>query len=85
MSERQSRVTYKVLGMSCVSCAKLVRKSLERNEGVKNVKVNAVTDTFYIDYEPDKISETELDKAITKTGYKAIRLHGLKKDQSRPK
>lgn len=75
MSEKTSRVTYQVLGMSCISCSKLVRKSLEKHEGIKDIKVNAITDTFYIDYDPSKISEEVLEKAVKDTGYKAIKIN----------
>ena len=78
MSEQQKRVVYQVLGMNCVSCAKLIRKSLEKNEGVKDIKVNAMTNTFYIDYNPNKIAEETLEKAIKETGYKTLKLHGMK-------
>lgn len=78
MNEKSSRATYQVLGMSCVSCAKLIRKSLEKHEGVKDINVNAMTNTFYIDYDPNKIADETLEKAIKETGYKAIRLQGMK-------
>ena len=78
MSEKQSRITYQVLGMSCVSCAKIVRKSLEKHEGVKGIKVNAITNTFYIDYDPNKISEETLEKTIKESGYKTVKVHGMK-------
>ena len=61
--------------MSCVSCSKLVRRSLEKHEGVKDIKVNAITNTFYIDYDPDKVSEEVLEKAIEGTGYRTVKVN----------
>jgi len=78
MSGKQKRVTYQVLDMSCVSCAKLVRKLLEKQSGVNDIKVNEILNIFYIDYEPDKISEEELEKMIKRIGYKAIKLRSMK-------
>ena len=81
MSEKQSRLEYQVIGMSCVYCAKLVKKSLDKHEGVKDVKVNPIMNAFYIDYDPNKVSEEEVEKAIKETGYKVVKLHGMKSNQ----
>jgi Cu+-exporting ATPase len=78
MSEKQKRVTYQVLDMSCVSCARIVKKQLGKQSGVDDIKVNEILNIFYIDYEPDKISEEELEKIIKRTGYKAIKLRSMK-------
>ena len=78
MSGKQKRAAYQVLDMSCVSCARLVEGFLEKQAGILSVKVNEMLNIFYIDYEPDKISEEELERIIKKTGYKTVRVRSLR-------
>ena len=78
MSEKRERATYQVLDLSCISCARDVRKLLEKRSGVDEIKVNEMLNIFYIDYEPSKISEEELEKTIRGSGYKAVRIRSMK-------
>ena len=78
MSEKQKRVTYQVLDVTCITCVRQVKKLLEKKCGVNDIKVNEMLNIFYIDYEPDKVSEEELEKVIKRTGYKAVKLHSMK-------
>ena len=78
MSEKRKRATYQVLDMNCASCARDVKKLLEKRSGVDDIKVNEMLNIFYIDFEPSKISEEELEKTINKSGYKAVRIRSMK-------
>jgi copper chaperone CopZ len=77
MGERQSRVTYQALDVSCGSCANLVEKFLESQAGVNSVKVNKMLNIFYIDYDQSRISEEKIEEAIRKTGYKVIKMRSI--------
>jgi len=77
MDEKQRRVTYQALDVSCVSCANLVEKFLESQAGVNSVKVNKMLNIFYIDYDPSRISEEKIQEAIKKTGYKVIKMRSI--------
>lgn len=70
------RLGLQIIGMSCVSCAKIIRKELEKSSGVKGVKVNPILNAIYVDYEVDKVNEEEIEEAVRKSGYKAIRPRG---------
>ena len=78
MSKKRERAAYQVLDLSCVSCARDVKKLLEKRSGVDEIKVNEMLNIFYIDYEPSKISEEELEKTIHGSGYKAVRIRSMK-------
>lgn len=78
MEKKQRRVTYQVQDVSCARCAIDVRRSLERQDGVSDIKVNQMLNIFYIDYDPDKISEEDIEKTMKKTGYKTVKLRSLK-------
>lgn len=72
------RVTYQVLDVSCAQCVVDVKKFLEKHDGVQDIKMNQMLNIFYIDYEPEKVSEEEIEKTIKKIGYKTIKLHSIK-------
>jgi len=65
MSGDARRLGLRIIGMSCVSCAKIIRKELGKN-------------AIYVDYQPSKISEEEIEEAVKKSGYEAVRLKGMK-------
>ncbi|MDV3244260.1 MAG: heavy-metal-associated domain-containing protein [Nitrososphaerales archaeon] len=78
MNGETRRLGLQIIGMSCVSCSKIIRKRLEGSSGVKDVKVNPILNAIYVDYEADKINEEEIEEAVRKSGYKAVRLRGMK-------
>ena len=78
MSEKLKRVTFQLLDINCATCGLRVKKSLEMQRGIKAVKVNIMLSIFYIDYAPDEVSEEEIEKALSKSGYKFLKLHSLK-------
>jgi len=78
MSEKLKRATFQLLDMDCTTCGSLVKKSLERQRGVKAINVNVMLSIFYIDYSPDEVSENELEKLLNRSGYKVLKLHSLK-------
>jgi Cu+-exporting ATPase len=78
MGEERRRATYQVFDVSCVSCARELKKLLEQREGVDDIKVNEVLNIFYIDYEPSKISEEELERTMDMSGYKVARIRGVR-------
>ena len=63
------RVTLTVPGMHCVSCPTIVRKSLERLNGVLEVKVSGVNKTASVMYNAEVVSVNDMMKATGDIGY----------------
>jgi copper chaperone CopZ len=61
---------FKIKGMHCESCAKLIE--MELKDKVKNISVNYETGKAIIEFDNNKISENEIKNIITKAGYKTI-------------
>lgn len=78
MEKKQRRVTFQVLDVSCPQCTVGVRLLLEKRGGVIDIMENQMLNIFYIDYDPDKISEEDIDRLVKKTGYKTVKLRSLK-------
>ena len=71
-------MTYQVQDINCAQCVIDVKKILEKQSGVDNIKANQMLNIFYIDYDPDKISEEDIEKTVKKIGYKTVKLRSLR-------
>lgn len=60
-----------VTGMTCTSCSSRVERKLNKLEGVQ-ATVNFATESAAVDYDPEKLSRTDLINTIQKTGYGAF-------------
>jgi copper chaperone len=62
--------TFKIDGMSCNHCVMSVQKNLSKLE-LNELKVNI--GSADVDYDENKIKESEIVKAIEEAGYKVIK------------
>jgi len=60
-----------ISGMHCASCASNIERSLKKVNGVKNANVSLMTNKGFVEAE-DSVSDDELKKAVSRTGYKLI-------------
>ncbi|MHA1405925.1 MAG: heavy metal translocating P-type ATPase [Candidatus Heimdallarchaeaceae archaeon] len=58
-------------GMTCASCVARVEKALTSLEGVNSASVNLVAHNAQLIYDPHKVNEKDIYKAVEKAGYKA--------------
>lgn len=65
----EKTVTLDVPGMFCPTCPFTVRKSLEKVDGVKNVKTSSETKTAVVTYDTSKVKIQDLIEATTNVGY----------------
>lgn len=65
------KLTLKIGGMDCASCAANIEHDLKNLDGVNLVNVNFATEKAYIEYDMAKIDVSKLIKAVEKLGYKA--------------
>ncbi len=63
-----------VTGMTCSSCAAHVEKAVKKLPGTKEANVNLMQNKLVIDYDPEKTSQSDINKAIEDAGY------GIKQD-----
>ena len=69
---------FDVYGMTCASCQAAVDRAV-RKLGVNEVNVNLINESMSVDYNPDKISNTDIIEAVSKAGYEA-RLKNIEKN-----
>jgi mercuric ion binding protein len=66
-------VCYKS-NMDCVDCEKTITEYLKFEKGVKNLKVDHLTNTIKVEYKAGKNDSEGFAKAIEKKGYKADKI-----------
>ena len=59
--------------MTCAACAKAVERSVRKLEGIQEADVNLATEKLRISFDESKVSLGEIQTAVEKAGYKAIR------------
>ena len=59
--------------MHCSSCSKLIESTLNKNEFVKDAKVNFWNNKALVDFDETKISENEIMTLVEKAWYKATK------------
>lgn len=68
--EKTRKISLKISGMSCASCATTIEKAFKRLNGVKSATVNFATERATVEYFPELLSILDLRKAVQDVGYK---------------
>jgi P-type Cu+ transporter len=68
----KKKAELKISGMHCATCAITIEESLAHIKDVSSVQVNFGTDTAHVEFDPTKISLTELEKAVKDAGYDVV-------------
>ncbi len=69
--------------MHCSSCSKLIESTLNKNEFVKDAKVNFWNNKALVDFDETKISENEIMTLVEKAWYKASKEEEKQIDESK--
>ncbi|MEX0270429.1 heavy metal translocating P-type ATPase [Leptolyngbyaceae cyanobacterium UHCC 1019] len=56
-------------GMDCSSCAMKIEGSVEKLPGIAEVSVNVAIGRMVVSYDPQEVSEAEIQKQVTRLGY----------------
>lgn len=64
---------YKVEGMSCVSCASGIERTLKLQKGVNNATVNYANESLTIEFDEKILSEENIQSIVKETGYEIIK------------
>ena len=62
----------RVGGMVCAACTAAIEKALRNLDGVLQARVNLATEMASVEYDPQKLSLSDLERAIRETGYEVI-------------
>ncbi|MEK7396038.1 MAG: copper ion binding protein, partial [Candidatus Poribacteria bacterium] len=68
-TEEKKQITIPVSGMTCTSCVGTVEKALTDLPGVKSAKANLAVNTATVEFDPEKVTTQDMEKAIKDVGY----------------
>lgn len=66
------KITLSVDGMTCSACSVGLEKYLTKQDGIKATSVNLVLGTATIIYDETKLTPDDLDKFVSKAGFKSL-------------
>jgi Cu+-exporting ATPase len=69
----KEKVTFKIGGMTCASCAQTIEKALNKADGVFEASVNLATEQAAIEFDAGVIGLANLEKVIEGTGYSVVK------------
>ncbi|MEK4083552.1 heavy metal translocating P-type ATPase [Psychrobacillus sp. FSL K6-1415] len=69
MSSELKETSLQITGMTCAACATRIEKGLNKLEGVEEANVNLALEKSMIKYDPEKLTNQELEKKIQDLGY----------------
>lgn len=70
--ETNNKITLKIGGMTCASCASVIEYGLKKEKGINSASVNLASEKAYIDFDQSKITEKDIRKTIKDLGYSVI-------------
>lgn len=75
---------FDVTGMTCSACSSHVEKSVCKLEGTEKVSVNLLTNSMQVEYEEDKLNESDIIRAVEAAGYGAsVKTDGAAREERR--
>lgn len=69
MSEELKKITFKIQGMTCASCAARIEKGLLKLDGVYSATVNFAVEKATVEYDPSKVGPDKFLKIVEDLGY----------------
>lgn len=60
--------------MHCISCKPIVEKQLKDEKEIKSIKLDYMTDSIIIEFDPSVLTREEIKNRLDKSGYKFVRL-----------
>ena len=68
-SEKTTKASIPITGMTCATCAITIEKGLDETPGVEKAAVNFGSEKASIEYDPEKISLAKIKETISGLGY----------------
>ena len=68
----ENKMSFRVTGMTCTTCSKIVERALSKVEGVTYASVNLATESVFVAAD-DSVTFEILEAAVEKSGYKILK------------
>lgn len=67
------RLFFRIDGMHCMTCETFIESVAISTDGISNAEASYVTETVQIDYNPEQLTEADLQEVLSTAGYTAYR------------
>ena len=67
----KNRIFFKISGMDCTSCAKVIKYALEEEKGIDLVEVDFKSAKAQVEFDGEATNPSEIKNKIENLGYKA--------------
>ncbi|OPX63610.1 MULTISPECIES: heavy metal translocating P-type ATPase [unclassified Methanoregula] len=68
----KKKAELKITGMHCATCAVNIEESLTKIKDVEKAQVNFGTDSAHVEFDPEKVTIHEIEKAVKDAGYDVV-------------
>ncbi len=79
--EKTEKLTLRIGGMSCASCAQTIEKALRKIEGVREAHVNFASEKAALSYDPSRVTPEKIKQVIEQTGYQVMDREEIKEEE----
>lgn len=66
------KTVFKITGMHCTSCVINIEGELEDTDGVKSSRANYAKEHVEVEYDPQKVTESDIVRIVAQLGYSLI-------------
>jgi len=73
MSQKIERISFRIIGMYCITCKPIVEKQLKDEKAVQKIDIDYMTDSIIVEFNSSLISREEIKNRLEKSGYKFVR------------
>jgi Cu+-exporting ATPase len=70
--DKIKKAELKIAGMTCATCVATIEKSISKQDGIYDVKVNLGNETSSVEYDPSRVKLIDINRAVTDAGYNVI-------------
>jgi copper chaperone len=73
MNQKIERISFRIIGMYCITCKSIVEKQLKDEKAVQRFDIDYMTDSIIVEFNSSLISREEIKNRLEKSGYKFVR------------
>jgi Cu+-exporting ATPase len=73
MNQKIERISFRIIGMYCITCKPIVEKQLKDEKAVQRIDIDYMTDSIIVEFNSSLISREEIKNRLEKSGYKFVR------------
>jgi copper chaperone len=73
VSQKIERISFRIIGMYCITCKPIVEKQLKDEKAVQRIDIDYMTDSVIVEFNSSLITREEIKNRLEESGYKFVR------------